>query len=588
MPKVNVKTPSPISWKETGDISIKLLESSDGDVGTIEGYAATFGGSPDRYGDIIDKEAFKKTLKNIANNAGKIPMLLGHSRNDVLGSWYEFKEDKHGLLVRGQINTETSIGKDTYSNIKNGHIRQLSIGYVLRDYEKIENDWILKEIELLEVSIVSIPANELAVLTDIKEQTTNNTNSHQKDKKKMPAENPSPSQEQNTTNVDILQKAIDKLSEKADKNNAEITKSLENAQESIGKLKTDSEAGAKEFSEVKQAVLDLAQQVQKPEVDFGEESKSIETQIKDSDSYKRYMDGGSASARILVKAVSVVNMATTGDGAVGTSLPTAYRADGILPLQRPQHRMRSLIPSATVANQDFEIVREVAGTDGAGVFADGAATGQSDVKTELYKVSAIRIGHHMFVTERTLRYTDLISALITTNLVFGIEAIEDAQILKGSGSGGNMKGLVAEATAYAKPSGFEADATYLDRIRAMIAQLEIAHYSPTGILMHPIDWANIETQKDGDSKYLVGNPLGRMGMTLWGYPVVTSHAIQQGKCLVGMFSGAQLYDTADFGIEMGHIGSQFIENTVTLKISRDVALAVSQPRAFVYGDIKQS
>ena len=71
-------------------------------------------------------------------------------------------------------------------------------------------------------------------------------------------------------------------------------------------------------------------------------------------------------------------------------------------------------------------------------------------------------------------------------------------------------------------------------------QAVLAEYPATGHVMNPIDWAWIETLKDGQGRYIIGNPQGTITPTLWGLPVVTTQAITVDKFLTGAFEmGAQ-------------------------------------------------
>lgn len=131
--------------------------------GIFEGYAAVFG-NEDLGGDIIEPGAFKKTLQENP----RMPILWQHDPREPIGVTLEAYEDTHGLRVRGQLNLETSRGREAYALLKQGALKGLSIGY-----DAIKEVWEgarrrLKEIRLWEWSLVTFPMNPLAQVTAVK------------------------------------------------------------------------------------------------------------------------------------------------------------------------------------------------------------------------------------------------------------------------------------------------------------------------------------------------------------------------------------------------------------------------------------
>jgi hypothetical protein len=147
-------------------LSIKSLEES----GEFEGYGSTFGGEPDSYGDVIVKGAYAESLK--AHRAkGTMPkMFWQHDAGQPIGKWLEAQEDDKGLLMRGRLNMGVQRGREAYALLKEGDIDGLSIGFRLKKHEVDDETgvWFLKEIDLLEVSVVSIGANENATVASVK------------------------------------------------------------------------------------------------------------------------------------------------------------------------------------------------------------------------------------------------------------------------------------------------------------------------------------------------------------------------------------------------------------------------------------
>lgn len=144
--------------------------------GTFTGFASTFGGKKDAYGDIVVAGAFKETINKNGWGGNGIKMLWQHDSADPIGIWLSLSEEKKGLRVQGQIATKTSRGSDAYELMKIGAINSMSIGYNVVDYEVIkekngDQTRLLKTVDLLEISLVTFPANTNAVITGVKDIT---------------------------------------------------------------------------------------------------------------------------------------------------------------------------------------------------------------------------------------------------------------------------------------------------------------------------------------------------------------------------------------------------------------------------------
>lgn len=132
--------------------------------GTVEGYASTFGGPPDSYGDIIAPGAFAKSLAEHKSLDTMPAMLWAHDQATPIGRWDEVREDATGLHVVGSLNLDTEAGRDALAHLKHGDVGGLSIGYrIYPDGLKFEADHtLLTAVKLMEVSVVTIPANVYA------------------------------------------------------------------------------------------------------------------------------------------------------------------------------------------------------------------------------------------------------------------------------------------------------------------------------------------------------------------------------------------------------------------------------------------
>jgi HK97 family phage prohead protease len=153
--------------KKTAPIlEIKSLKDS----GEFEGYGSTFGGEPDAYGDVIAQGAYSDSL-SAHKSRGTMPKLFWqHNPDEPIGKWTGATEDDHGLLMQGKLNMNVQRGREAYALLKEGDIDGLSIGYRIKEYsvDTESGVWTLEKLDLVEVSIVSVGANENAVVQSVK------------------------------------------------------------------------------------------------------------------------------------------------------------------------------------------------------------------------------------------------------------------------------------------------------------------------------------------------------------------------------------------------------------------------------------
>jgi len=172
MLKESVKEENEIEYKEITFEGFKFSKASDDDdaAGFIEGFASTFG-NVDKVNDMVMEGAFKKSLHRMRRNKKQIPMLMGHDTRTPIGVFTSAKEIKgEGLFVEGRI-SKTTIGNDAATLVKDKVIDSMSIGFMINEFEfdVKKNIRKLTEIDLMEISLVTFPANEKATITAVKD-----------------------------------------------------------------------------------------------------------------------------------------------------------------------------------------------------------------------------------------------------------------------------------------------------------------------------------------------------------------------------------------------------------------------------------
>ena len=124
----------------------------------IEGYASTT--EIDRSGDVIPSAVWEAGLKNYLKN----PIILSqHDYDDPVGRMVEHKIDSKGLWVKARISAAAEI----FNLVKDGVLTAFSVGFRIMDaeYNAVAEVFMIKELELVEISIVSVPCNQNTVFS---------------------------------------------------------------------------------------------------------------------------------------------------------------------------------------------------------------------------------------------------------------------------------------------------------------------------------------------------------------------------------------------------------------------------------------
>jgi len=242
-----------------------LPTSGDSDIVSIfiEGYASTT--DIDRSGDVVPKSVWEAGIQNYLKN----PIILcQHDYDDPIGRMVDYRVDDKGLWVKARI---SSAAEEVFGLIKDKILTAFSIGFRIMDaeYNSAAEVFVIKELELVEISVVSVPCNQntlfdlskafenaqdykefkqqfapngnsakgLESTTEAKSTTTKELEMNQEEMQKMLAEAATKAAEQATTKLlaaQAAEKAADAAQAKADAELEAKVKSAIAAQISVG------------------------------------------------------------------------------------------------------------------------------------------------------------------------------------------------------------------------------------------------------------------------------------------------------------------------------------------------------------------
>ena len=152
-----------------GHLELELKIGDPSDDGTFEGFASVFG-EIDLLGDQVAQGAFQKSLAK-ARRSGRMPLMLwSHDLATPIGRWVDVRETAHGLAVKGKLLLDVARAREVYAMLREKVIDGLSIGFRTVRSQRIKTGRLLQELDLAEISLVTMPALSSARVHSVKSQ----------------------------------------------------------------------------------------------------------------------------------------------------------------------------------------------------------------------------------------------------------------------------------------------------------------------------------------------------------------------------------------------------------------------------------
>ena len=273
----------------------------------------------------------------------------------------------------------------------------------------------------------------------------------------------------------------------------------------------------------------------------------------------------------------------------------SVQRDPIVMTPKRTKRVRDLFPSRSTTAAVIEYFRLSGFTNNAAAVGERSgspatftAKPQSTLTFVGEQAPVRTLAHWEAAHRNVLADEPQLRSIIDNELLYGLRLQEDAQIITGNGSGENLQGILGatgvQTYAWSAGATLPVKDTKADAIRRAATLSFLAYYEPTGVVMHPNDWEDVELTKDSNGQYLVAVSVALGGEPrVWRLPVIETPAMPEGMCVVGAFgTGAQLYDREGPSIRISEQHSDFfIRNAIVVLAEQRLALAIKRPEAFV-------
>lgn len=390
---------------------------------------------------------------------------------------------------------------------------------------------------------------------------------------------------------DILKKVTASIEEATGKFNAKAEEAVKEAQKS-GKLSEETKAAvdkmASEFNALREAektlkaaIGELEQHVaQMPLANAKHIVETVGQQVISAEALKTFSASVEGGKRVSIP----VNAALISSG-VAEGVVEPQRLPGIDTTPRQRLFIRDLIAPGRTSSPAIFWVQQTGFTNKAVVVPENTQKPYSDIAFAT-KITPVTTVAHMFkASKQILDDFAQLQSTVDAEMRYGLKYVEEQEILFGDGTGVHLHGIVPQASAFSAEFRVEQQ-NGIDDLRLAMLQAQLARFPASGHVLHFIDWAKIELTKDTLGRYILANPSGLTGPTLWGLPVVATEAAAfKGKFLTGAFNaGAQIFDREDANVVIStENADDFEKNMISIRCEERLALAVKRPEAFIYG-----
>lgn len=297
-------------------------------------------------------------------------------------------------------------------------------------------------------------------------------------------------------------------------------------------------------------------------------------------------------------------------GITGTSLTDLRETTTTLYMQElfaeplREDRVRSYIPVIPVNSSavqywqqtDFAYdgLRPNAWSGNQAAFVNEAGTKPYSTMTGEVVTEQIRTLAHLFVmSEELMADSPAFVRHVDVYMRGGLDEKEDEQILKGSGTGTDLEGLMIREgiQEYSWDDDAQADDTILDMICRAAAKVRRAQYAADACFVGVGANVALKTAKGSDSHYLWGvqNAMTTGRLVIWGVPILETTALSDNEGLIGSFRrSVGLLDRmlTRLAVSNSH-ADLFEQNMVALRYEKRIGLMLVRRKGLCSLDFTQ-
>lgn len=287
-----------------------------------------------------------------------------------------------------------------------------------------------------------------------------------------------------------------------------------------------------------------------------------------------------------------VEVKNTVTNAIGATF--SERRPGIVEGAFRVFTIEDLLTAIPTTSNAIDWVRENVFTNSAAETAEGAQKPESAITFAAATMPVSTVAHWIKITRQLAMDNAALAAYINRRMVYGVNLRVEQQLVSGNGVAPNLSGLTLAGnftahgyTAASLTALGLSPTNRFDLIGKMIGDCALADYPADVVVLNTADWWTLRLTKDGQGRYILGDPGSSVPPTLFGLPVVASNAMPSDNVWVGSLSqAATLHNREGIAVDLSDSDSDnFTKNLITIRAERRLALTVEKPAAARYGDL---
>jgi HK97 family phage major capsid protein len=236
----------------------------------------------------------------------------------------------------------------------------------------------------------------------------------------------------------------------------------------------------------------------------------------------------------------------------------------------------------------WEVIVHTSTTGAPAPTAEGAPKPELVFVTASQTLTAIKLAAHFGISHETLQDFTNFQSYAVVELLRAIEDVENAQLLSGSGTSGNMTGFLTTSGILTHDASTDTGTgvTVIDSIEKSIAALRVGAALATAdlLVLHPLTWSAIRRLKDTTGRMLFisadSDPSNTQANSIFGVPVLVTTAIAAGA---GVMLDSQKFGKVlvreSISLHTGTTNDDLTRNLVRLVAEERLVLAVERPAA---------
>jgi HK97 family phage major capsid protein len=254
--------------------------------------------------------------------------------------------------------------------------------------------------------------------------------------------------------------------------------------------------------------------------------------------------------------------------------------------------IEDLLTSIPTTSNAIDWVRENVFTNAAAETAEGIRIPQSSITFSPGTMPVQNVTHFIKISRQLAMDNAALAAYINRRMVYGVNLRAENQLVAGNGTAPNLNGLTNAGNFTAH--GYSAAAltalglsptNRFDLVGKMMGDCALADYPADVVILNTGDWWTMRLTKDGQGRYLLGDPGSAVVPSLFGRPVVASNAMTAANVWVGSLSqAATLHNREGIVVDLSDSDeNNFQLGLVSIRAMRRMALTVEKPAAARYG-----